>query len=71
MALIDDYNHFTWVYFLKRKYEALLTFKVFKQMIKNLTKKKKNAKRLTVGGEFMSRYFTTYCHEQAKAFKGS
>jgi hypothetical protein len=37
MTLRNDYSHFTWVYFLKRKDEALLTFKVFKQMIENLS----------------------------------
>jgi hypothetical protein len=50
MTLRNDYNHFTRVYFLKRKDEALLTFKVFKQMIENLVEKQNSALGLIVGG---------------------
>ncbi len=35
MALTDDYSRFTWVYFMKRKYEDLLTFKVYKYLRTN------------------------------------
>jgi hypothetical protein len=57
MALIDDYNYFTWVYFLKRKNEALLTFKVFKQMIENLIEKIYSFLGLIMGGGVYVTFF--------------
>jgi hypothetical protein len=49
MALTYNYSHFTSVHFLKRKYEALLTFKVFKQMIENLIEKKIKCLKINCG----------------------
>jgi hypothetical protein len=63
MALTYDYSYFTWVYFMKRKYEELLTFKVFKQMIKNFIEKIINYLRTNHGRGIHVTFFTTYLHE--------
>ncbi len=39
MALTYDYSRFTSVYFMKKKDEDLLTFKIFKHMIKKFIEK--------------------------------
>jgi len=57
MALTYDYSCFTWVYFMKRKYEDLLTFKVFKQMIKNFIEKIIKYLRTNDGGGIHVTFF--------------
>jgi hypothetical protein len=36
MTLVDDYFHKVWVFFLKRKSEALKIFKIFKKFSERL-----------------------------------
>jgi hypothetical protein len=36
MTLLNDYFHKVWVFFLKRKSEALKRFKIFKEFTKRL-----------------------------------
>lgn len=35
MLIIDDYSRYTWVYMIKRKDEALKTFKGFKAQVES------------------------------------
>jgi hypothetical protein len=64
LTIIDDYSRKVWPYFLKDKSEAFSTFKEWKVMIKNQTKKKVKKLRTDNGMEFCSNEFKAYCKSQ-------
>ena len=63
MLVIDDYSRLTCVAFLKEKFEAFEKFKVFKDMSKNQTGKRRKAVRSDRGGEFSSEDFKEFCNK--------
>jgi hypothetical protein len=40
LVLVDDYTRFTWVYFVKEKYEVFSRFQVFKATVEGVLNKK-------------------------------
>ena len=55
VSFIDDFSRNTWIYFLKKKFEAFDRFKEFKALVENQTEKKIKVMRTDNGGEFCSR----------------
>lgn len=49
LLLVDDYNHVMWVYMLKIKYEALNTFKKFRVLVENGSKRRIQVLRINKG----------------------
>jgi hypothetical protein len=64
MTLIDDKSRKTWVYFLKKKSEALSKFRIFTEMVELETGKKIKRTRTDGGGEYMSTAFKNYLQER-------
>ena len=52
MTFIDDFSCKTWIYFLKRKDEALIWFRTFKALVENLIGKKIKILRTDNGIEY-------------------
>ena len=50
VSFIDDFSMNTWIYFLKKKYEAFDRFKEFKALVENQTKKKIKMLKIYNGG---------------------
>ena len=63
MLLIDDFTRMTWVCLLKKKSEAFVCFKIFKELVENGKKQKIKCLRSDNGGEFSSKEFNHYCEE--------
>ena len=63
MLMIDDYTTMIAISFLKKKYEALECFKIYKELVENETDLKINCLRSYSGGEFTSKLFQQYCDE--------
>ncbi len=63
MTFINDLSRKTWVYFLKKKLDALSIFKTFNIKIKKHTWKIIKVFRLNNGVEFISSQFTKYCQD--------
>jgi transposase InsO family protein len=61
VSFIDDFSRKNWIYFLKAKSEVFNKFKEFKELVKNLSEKKKNILKLDNGGEFTSDEFKAFC----------
>lgn len=60
----DDYNSFSWVYFLKFKSETFENFKKFKAYVKNQSGNKIKTLCTDRGGEFLSNDFNVLCDEK-------
>ena len=62
-VLVDDFSHFTWVFFLVHKNQAFSHFQAFKKRVE----KEKDSSILRIrsdrGGEFNNQPFTTFCEE--------
>ena len=52
MSFVDAYSRFTWIYFLRNKYDALSVFKQFKSLVELQFNKKIKAIQTDSGGEF-------------------
>ena len=61
LLFIDDFNHKTWIYFLKEKSEAFNMFKKFKVLVENESGFYIKALRTDRGGEFTSKQFDDFC----------
>ena len=61
--LVDDFSHFTWVFFLEHKNQAFSHFHVFRKR----AKKEKGFLILCIrsdrGSEFINHFFITYCEK--------
>lgn len=64
MLIIDDYSRYTWVYMIKRKDEALKTFKGFKAQVESEGLLKLKGLRTDRGGEFTSQQFVDFCKQE-------
>ena len=55
MIFVDDFTRMMWIAFLKDKYEAFDTFKIFKKRVENKSSVKIKCLRSYRGGEFTSK----------------
>ena len=63
MTFIDDSTRKVWVYFLKRKSDAFITFRNWKTLVENETGLKVKCLRSDNGGEYELDEFKKYCAE--------
>jgi hypothetical protein len=61
LTFIDDYTHYSWVYFLAAKSETFEMFKHFKNMVERQTTYKLATLQTDRGGEYLSSEFNAYC----------
>ena len=64
MTMVDDFSRKVWVYLLKSKDEAFETFKTWKQLVENKTKKKIKVLRTDNGLEYLSDQFNKFCSNE-------
>ena len=57
ISFTDDFNRFTWLYFMRYKSQALDYFKIFKAMVENRFDTKIGSIRSDRGGEYLSQDF--------------
>ena len=62
-VLVDDFSHFTWVFFLEQKDQAFSHFNVFHKKVEKLKGFSILRIRSDRGGEFNNHSFITYCEE--------
>lgn len=60
----ENYSRKLWIYFLRSKDQALEKFKIFINMIENQTGRKILTLRSDRGGEYLSKAFSEYLHDQ-------
>nr|GEV94323.1 retrotransposon protein, putative, Ty1-copia subclass [Tanacetum cinerariifolium] len=63
LTIIDDFSRKVWVFFLKHKNEVFPTFKEWKVLIKNQTRKKIKKLRTDNGLEFCEESFNALCQK--------
>lgn len=64
MLLVDDYSRYMWVFMIKSKDEAFITFKRFKDQVEKESSVKLMGLRTDRGGEFTSQQFTNFCSQE-------
>jgi hypothetical protein len=57
ITFIDDFNKNSWVLFLKKKFETMDKFKLFKATMENKIGKTIKTFKNDIGGEFVSQSF--------------
>lgn len=60
LVLIDDYTRYTWVLFLKHKYDALSVFKIWRKQVQRDSGEKLRCIRTDEASELLSKYFTQF-----------
>ncbi|KAI3435142.1 RRM domain-containing protein [Psidium guajava] len=63
MLIVDDNTRWMWVYMIKTKDQAYVTFKNFKQLVENTSRRRVKTLRTDRGGEFLSEEFVRLCEE--------
>ena len=61
VILINDSIQKTWVYFIKKKFDAFETFKKWKALVENETGKKLKCLRSDNEGDYYKNSFEDYC----------
>ena len=61
ITFINDCNKKVWIYFLKNKFEAFNTFKIWKARVETETDLKLKCLRSDNGGEYIDGGFKKYC----------
>jgi transposase InsO family protein len=61
LSFIDDYSHFTWVYFLTLKSQVFQYFKEFKALIENQSKGSIKIIHSDNGGDYFKKYMQQLC----------
>ena len=64
MTFIDDYNRFTWVYFLRSKSDVFSTFKTFVTHVETQFSTCVKILRSDSGGEYMSHAFQSFLQKK-------
>jgi hypothetical protein len=60
VSFIDDFSRYTWIYFLRKKYEVFDKFKEFKALVENQIENKIKVLRTDNGGEFCGNEFEEF-----------
>ena len=63
LIFIDDFSRYCWVYFLKKKYEVIEIFKVFKDLVENLSGNKIKVLRNYNAKEYVYKDLQHLCDE--------
>ena len=61
ITFIDDFSRYTWVFFLKKKYEILERFTKFKASVENASGRKINSIIYHNGGDYIKSKFLQIC----------
>lgn len=64
MTFIDDFLMKTWIYFMKKKDKVFNTFKEFKALVENQTRKKIKTLWSDDGGEYILNDFKDFCAQE-------
>ena len=64
VTFIDDHCRYTWIYFLKSKYEVFSMFQKFYQMVSTQFQKSIKILRSDSGGEYTSTEFNNFLAEK-------
>jgi transposase InsO family protein len=63
LIFVDDFSHFTWIYFLREKSEVSQHFKYFKALVETQSGKKIKVLRTDNGGEYVNHEIHNLFHE--------
>jgi hypothetical protein len=61
VSFIDDFSRYTWIYFLRKKYEVFDKFKELKALVENKTENNIKVLRTNNGGEFCGNELEELC----------
>lgn len=67
MSIIDDYSRKVWVFLLKSKDQAFITFVNWKKLVENQTRRKVRKLRTDNGLEYCSKEFDDFCTREGIA----
>jgi hypothetical protein len=71
VTFIDDFNRYTWIYFLQSKSEVLSVFQTFVAYVENQFSTGIKILRSDSGGEYMSHKFHDFLHHKRIVFQRS
>jgi transposase InsO family protein len=75
ITFIDYSTRKTWVYYIQKKYDVFDTFKKWKDLVENETRKRLKCLRSDNVGEYCSKEFDDYCSylgiHREKTFPGT
>jgi hypothetical protein len=63
LIFVDDFSRFTWIYFLRKKYEVFQHLKYFKALVETQFGKKIKVLRTDNGGEYVNHEIHNLFHE--------
>ena len=63
LICVDDFSRFTWIYFLKEKFEVFQHLKDFKALVETQSGKKIKVLRTDNGGEYVNHEIHNLFHE--------
>jgi transposase InsO family protein len=63
LIFVDDFSHFTWIYFLRKKYEVFQHLKDFKSLVETQSGKKIKVLQTDNGGEYVNHEIHNIFHE--------
>jgi hypothetical protein len=64
LIFVDDFSHFTWIYFLRKKSEVFQHLKDFKDLVETQSGKKIKGLRNDNGGEYVNHEIHNIFHEE-------
>jgi hypothetical protein len=63
LIFVDDFSHFTWIFFLRQKSKVFQHLKDFKALVETQSGKKIKILRTNNGGEYVNHEIHNLCHE--------
>jgi hypothetical protein len=63
LIFVDDFSHFTWIYFLRQKSEVFQYLKDFKALVETQSRKKIKVLQTDNGGEYVNHEIHNLFHE--------
>jgi hypothetical protein len=63
LIFVDDFSCFTWIYFLRKKYEVFQHLKDFKALVETQSRKKIKVLQTDNGGEYVNHEIHNIFHE--------
>jgi transposase InsO family protein len=64
LIFVDDFSRFTWIYFLKQKFEVFQHLKYFKALVETQSEKKIKVLQINNGGEYVNHEIHNIFHEE-------